>query len=111
MAAAIPVLGALALGAQRLLPLLHASYVGWTQFSGHLQTLRDVVALMHAPIVTARAGTRPAPFQHDIVFDRVGLAHPGGAQALREVSFVSPRASGSAWSARPARGRAACSIC
>jgi ABC-type multidrug transport system fused ATPase/permease subunit len=87
MAAAIPVLGALALGAQRLLPLLHASYLGWTQFSGHLQTLRDVVELMHAPTVTTLRVRDPVPFQHDIVLDRVSLVHPGGAQALREVSF------------------------
>jgi ABC-type multidrug transport system fused ATPase/permease subunit len=87
MAGAIPVLGALALGAQRLLPLLHASYLGWTQFSGHLQTLRDVVELMHAPTATAQRVRDPVPFQHDIMFDRVSLVHPGGAQALQDVSF------------------------
>jgi ABC-type multidrug transport system fused ATPase/permease subunit len=87
MAGAIPVLGALALGAQRLLPLLHASYLGWTQFSGHLQTLRDVVELMHAPIVIAQRVRDPVPFQHDIVLDRVSLVHPGGARALHAISF------------------------
>ena len=87
IAGAIPVLGALALGAQRLLPLLHASYLGWTQFSGHLQTLRDVLALMDAPILTARRVREPVPFARDIVFDRVSLAHQDGTLALREVSL------------------------
>ena len=85
--AAVPVLGALALGAQRLLPLLHASYVGWTQFSAHLETLRDVLALMHAPTLTARRVRDPRPFARDIVFDRVGLAHQEGEHALRELSL------------------------
>lgn len=88
IAGAVPVLGALALGAQRLLPLLHTSYLGWTQFSGHLHTLRDVVALMQAPIVTDERVRDPRPFTSDIVFDRVSLAHPGGAQALTDVSLT-----------------------
>ena len=87
IAGAIPVLGALALGAQRLLPLLHASYLGWTQFSGHLQTLRDVLALMHAPILTAQRVRDPVPFARDMVFDRVSLAHRDGTLALRDVSL------------------------
>jgi ATP-binding cassette subfamily B protein len=43
---------------------------------------------MHAPTVAVQRVRDPAPFQHDIVFDRVGLAHPGGAQALRGASFA-----------------------
>ena len=61
IAAALPVLGALALGAQRLLPLLHTSYIGWTQVSGHGQTLRDLLALMEAETVAAQRVREPAP--------------------------------------------------
>jgi ATP-binding cassette subfamily B protein len=88
IAAALPVLGALALGAQRLLPLLHASYVGWTQFSGHGQTLRDLLALMEAETVAAQRVRAPAAFRSEVAFDRVGLRHPGGAFALRDVSLT-----------------------
>ncbi len=35
---AIPVLGALALGSQRLLPLIQQGYQGWSQTAGNLQT-------------------------------------------------------------------------
>ena len=34
LAKAIPVLGALALGAQRLLPILQQAYAGWTSHAG-----------------------------------------------------------------------------
>lgn len=88
VAAALPVLGALALGAQRLLPLLHTSYIGWTQVSGHGQTMRDLLALMEAETVAAQRVREPAPFRGEIAFDRVSLRHPGGACALRDVSLT-----------------------
>src|SRR5215210_370939 len=46
--AAIPILGALAVGAQRLLPLIKQAYNGWSSFAGNRQMLADVVALMRA---------------------------------------------------------------
>jgi ABC-type bacteriocin/lantibiotic exporter with double-glycine peptidase domain len=52
--AAIPVLGALAVGAQRLLPLVQSVYRGWATYSINSQALRDVVELMNAPVSTAR---------------------------------------------------------
>ena len=88
IAAALPVLGALALGAQRLLPLLHTSYIGWTQVSGHGQTLRDLLTLMEAETVAAQRVREPAPFRSEIAFDRVSLRHPGGACAVRDVSLT-----------------------
>jgi ATP-binding cassette subfamily B protein len=48
--AAIPVLGALALGAQRLLPLVQAIYLGWTSYSVNCKHLADVLKLMRVPV-------------------------------------------------------------
>jgi ATP-binding cassette, subfamily B, bacterial PglK len=47
---AVPVLGALALGAQRLLPLFQLIYLGWTQVNGNRQALTDVIALLRRPM-------------------------------------------------------------
>ena len=46
LTAAIPMLGALALGAQRLLPLLQQSYAGWSSFVGTRQNIFEVVELL-----------------------------------------------------------------
>jgi ATP-binding cassette subfamily B protein len=87
--AAIPVLGALALGAQRLLPLIQQSYLGWTLFAGNVRVMADVLALMEAPVMaSAPAGAAGPPFARDIVFDRVSLSYPGRVPALQEISLV-----------------------
>jgi len=46
---AIPALGALALGGQRLLPQLQAIYVAWTGFKGNFAQLADVIELAELP--------------------------------------------------------------
>jgi ATP-binding cassette, subfamily B, bacterial PglK len=85
--AALPVLGALALGSHRLLPLLQTVYVAWSQMSGHERVLRDLMELMNGPIVHAERVAEPVAFTTDVVLDRVTLDHPGGTVAVRDVSL------------------------
>ena len=47
---ALPVLGALALGAQRMLPMIQIVYQSWTSYSLYSQTVGDVVNLLRAPV-------------------------------------------------------------
>src|SRR4051794_25399269 len=72
---AIPVLGALALGAQRLLPLIQQTYNGWSLGLGNLQSLEDVAALLHSTRNQDDGGPEPLPlpFRREIRFDRVGF--------------------------------------
>lgn len=51
---AIPTLGALALGAQRMLPLVQQVYSGWSSSLSNLQSVNDIAAMMGAPIVPSR---------------------------------------------------------
>ena len=91
---AIPVLGALALGAQRLLPLLQQAYSGWSQLAGNRDALADILALLAAPVVATPARDRsrpPAPFQREIRFDRVSFAYDGVEPVLRDVDLAIPR--------------------
>ena len=46
----IPALGAMALGAQRLLPNLQSMYIGVTNLRGQEQTVIDVIALSNQPV-------------------------------------------------------------
>lgn len=74
--AAIPVLGALALGAQRLLPLFQQGFLAWSSYAGGRAALFDLVALIDAQSDTTAPlapGRAVEPFQHDI--------------ELRDVSF------------------------
>jgi ABC-type bacteriocin/lantibiotic exporter with double-glycine peptidase domain len=89
LTAAIPVLGAFALGAQRLLPLLQQSYTGWSNFMSNRRNVIDVV-----DIVTLQAYALPeavpgaSTFRHSIAFDKVGFSYPAGKRVLHDISFV-----------------------
>jgi ATP-binding cassette subfamily B protein len=50
IAKAIPILGALALGAQRLLPVLQQAYGSWTQINGGQASLQDALELLDQPL-------------------------------------------------------------
>ena len=56
------VLGALALGSQRLLPLLQQAFLGWSGTLGNRQALADMAAVLTAPAIpdTSAPSTTPA---------------------------------------------------
>jgi len=93
VAAAIPVLGALALGAQRLLPLMHQTYVGFSLGIGNFRLLRDVAALVETPIMEEGADVMPLPFERSIRLRSVGFGHSDGSFALADVSLEIARGS------------------
>lgn len=70
IATALPVLGALALGAQRLLPALQQGYSAWTTIAGAHASLADVVELLDQPLPAEAQQPAPAPlpFQDAIRF-------------------------------------------
>lgn len=73
MGAAMPVLGALALGAQRLLPALQQAYHGYVGISGSRGPLEDLLALLDQPVPPDAQGPapKPAPLRHSIRFEDV----------------------------------------
>lgn len=73
IAATLPVLGALALGAQRLLPALHQSYSAWATIVGSHASLVDTVELLDQPLPADVLEPAPEPlsFNEAIHFDAV----------------------------------------
>jgi ABC-type multidrug transport system fused ATPase/permease subunit len=67
---AVPVLGALAIGAQRLLPVLQQAYSNWSMIRGGQASMSDALDLLDQPL-PAYAG---APLDSPIPFDlNIGL--------------------------------------
>lgn len=95
LVAALPVLGALALGAQRMLPMLQLMYNGWTQYLGNQAAIGDVVALLEQPIPPELLDTRrasPLPFQRAITLEGIGFRYrEDGPWVLNDVSLEIPR--------------------
>ncbi len=71
---ALPLLGVLALGAQRLMPLLQQIYYGGTSVRSSLPVLQDMLGLLEKPVVELPA-ERPAPlpFERQIEVDDVSF--------------------------------------
>ena len=96
IAAALPILGALALGAQRLLPLLQQVYSGWTISMGNRQALFDVLGLLDEPLPVAPDAVEDETMQAPrlIEFAGVGFRYSkSSAWALRDFSLSVPRGS------------------
>ena len=96
ISAVLPVLGALALGAQRLLPALQQSYSSWSSIVGNHASLSDVLALLDQPIPSSVSMFEPSPlmFQGSIRFDEVRFRYSSdGPWVLDHVNFTIRRGS------------------
>jgi ABC-type multidrug transport system fused ATPase/permease subunit len=73
VAAALPVLAALAVGAQRLLPALQQGFSAWAAIAGSHAYLTDTVELLDQPLPPelSEPPPEPLPFRESIRFDSV----------------------------------------
>jgi ABC-type multidrug transport system fused ATPase/permease subunit len=90
--AALPILGALALGALRLLPLASQFYGGWVSLGSSGPILREVVELISLPMPQDPTAAPAPKFAVAIRLDRVRFHYPGRIQpALKNLSLVIPK--------------------
>lgn len=88
IAKAIPVLGALALGAQRLLPVLQQAYSAWSVIKAGQASLQDTLGLLDQPLPDYADQPEAAPlsFRHQIAMKqlsfRYGLQSPWVLKAI-----------------------------
>ena len=91
---ALPVLGALALGAQRLLPALQQGYSAWASIAGGHASLADVIKLLDQPLSEEMLLPAPAPltFQDGIIFNDVRFRYSSeGPWVLDGVNLTIPK--------------------
>ena len=77
IAKAIPILGALALGAQRLLPVLQQAYGSWTNIQGGQASLQDTLELLDQPLpdYAGQPAAEPLPFKHNISLKQLAFRY------------------------------------
>jgi ATP-binding cassette subfamily B protein len=91
---ALPVLGALALGAQRLLPALQQAFNAWTSLVGYQATLADTLQFLEQPLPpeATEPEPEPLPFEREMRFEEVGFRyHEEGPWVLRNFDLTVPR--------------------
>ncbi len=71
----IPLLGALAMGAQRLLPALQQVYGGWSNLNGYKADLAGVLDLLSQPLPPTTSVAAPLPLRKSIRFDSVYFSY------------------------------------
>lgn len=89
---AIPVLGALALAAQRLLPLAHTVNLAFVQYTSSVGMLTDIFRLMDDSVapLPRRQGDDGRRLADAIAVENVSFTY-GGKPALSDVSLAIPR--------------------
>ncbi|HEX8580336.1 MAG TPA: ABC transporter ATP-binding protein [Allosphingosinicella sp.] len=94
-AGALPILGALALGAQRLLPMVQQIYYGWTALAGNRSVVGQVLSLLELPAPEPRSDpvpVLPLPFQNSIEVQDVRFFYPDRQEpALDRIKLTIPR--------------------
>ena len=96
IAKAIPILGALALGAQRLLPVLQQAYGSWSSIQGGQASLQDTLDLLDQPLpdyVDQHAAT-PIPFNQKIGLNNLSFRYsPQTPWVLNNLNLTIPKGS------------------
>jgi ABC-type multidrug transport system fused ATPase/permease subunit len=91
IAKAIPILGALALGTQRLLPVLQQMYGAWSIIQGGQASLQDTLELLDQPLpdyVNQPIG-QPLPFKHNISIKQLAFRYsPEMPYVLKQINLT-----------------------
>jgi ABC-type bacteriocin/lantibiotic exporter with double-glycine peptidase domain len=91
MSKAIPILGALALGAQRLLPVVQQAYSSWTTIRSSQAALQDTIELLDQPLPddADQENSEPMPFNSDIQLKAIGFRYGLSSRyVLRQIDLI-----------------------
>ena len=97
LAGSLPVLAVLALGAQRLMPLLQQVYNGWAHVMSNRAMFLGAVKLLQRPVperFDADRNIAPMPMNKSLKLERVGFRYASvGPDVLQGISIDIPRGS------------------
>jgi ATP-binding cassette subfamily B protein len=88
---AIPILGALALGAQRLLPILQQAYASWATIKGAQKSLEDTLDLLDQPLPNNanQSHTKPLAYKNNICLSQLSFRYnPETAYVLKTLDLT-----------------------
>ena len=91
----LPILGALALGVQRMLPVVQQAYSGWGSIRTSIPSLIDVVDLLDQPIQEYQLSKiTPIEFNKCLSFSEVSFQYsPDSPMVLRDINLEIPKGS------------------
>ncbi len=92
---AIPLLGALAFGAQRMLPILQQFYFSWSTIQGVIASMQDVLELLEQPMPEQQELTKdPLQFKKTIELRNLDFQYnPDAGRVIRDANLMIPKGS------------------
>jgi len=86
---AIPMLGAFALGAQRVLPMLQLAYASWSAIRGGQASLAETLTLLDQPLPVYAGTELPSPisFKHSIELKNISFRYTKDASSVLRDGF------------------------
>lgn len=96
LATAIPILGALALGSQRLLPVLQQAYQAWSNIQSSQASVLDALALLEQPLpdLITTTTSRSISFSREIYIKQLGFRYDDTQPWIfRNISLTIPKGS------------------
>jgi ATP-binding cassette subfamily B protein len=91
IAKVIPVLGALALAAQRLIPVLQQAYGSWALINSGQSSLKDTLVLLDQPLpdFACQLTLHPLPFKQNIILKQLDFRYsPQMPYVLRQINLT-----------------------
>lgn len=84
IATALPIIGVLALGAQRLLPIMQQIYGNWSVVVGSLASLKDVIELLEQPLPKKNyiSNRTSFEFRESLTFKNVSFSYTENSQEI-----------------------------
>lgn len=89
--AALPTLGALAVGGQRLMPLLQQVYFGWSQMMTNYANLTNVLDVLDQPVERPERDALPLAFENAIELRDVSVGYGEARPVVNDISFAIPK--------------------
>ena len=86
----IPILGLIALGAQRLLPILQQGYGAWSEIKGNRGSLKDVLDLLDQPLpgYFNESVIQPLAYSRSIILDNISFNYnTSGIKVLQGINL------------------------
>ena len=111
LVSALPTLGALALGVQRLLPALQQGYAAWSTILAYEEPNKEVVELLNQPLPSWLATNAPKPirFENKLRFASVSFRYSKtGPFVLRALSFEIKKGSRVGFVGKTGAGKSTC---
>lgn len=72
---ALPVIGAFALGAQRMLPVIQQGYSAWSSIKGFQNSLDDALELLELPLPERSTSSNALSFKNSIKLEKLGFRY------------------------------------